>query len=219
MPRPIPPRAPALLACVLLASVLSGAAWAQQSNEDRLREALKRTTAELRAVQDGQASLQAQLADAIKQRDALTAALEQARSQPAAPAADPAVLAELKQARDNLAAARGELAATQGALAKWQAAYKDAATVAQGRDADARRLDATLKSTHGDLRTCEQANARLIKTARDLLQWYHSASFHTLVLESYEPFLGLKRVELDNIVQDYEDRVADAKLAPAKPTP
>jgi hypothetical protein len=36
---------------------------------------------------------------------------------------------------------------------------------------------------------------------------YRTQSFRTLLIGSYEPLLGLKEVELQNTIQDYEDRI------------
>lgn len=198
---------------------LSGAAHAQQSNEDRLREALKRQTAELRAVQDAQAGLQAQIDDLTKQREALQQALVLAKSQPAAPAPAPAPApvddAALAKLQASLDAARKDNAELQAALAKWQAAYKDAASLAQTKDAEAKRLDAALKTSAQTLDGCKQINAKLIATARDTLHLYETQSFRALLVDSYEPLLGLKRVELDNLVQDYDDRILAGKFTGA----
>jgi hypothetical protein len=35
-----------------------------------------------------------------------------------------------------------------------------------------------------------------------------------LLLSSYEPLLGLKKVELENTIQDYEDKILDQKYRP-----
>ena len=34
---------------------------------------------------------------------------------------------------------------------------------------------------------------------------------------SFEPVLGLKKVELENLVQDYEDKIYDLRIFRAKP--
>jgi chromosome segregation ATPase len=207
---------PPLLFVVLLA----GAAHAQQSNEDRLREALRKTLADLRALQDSQALLQARLSDALHQRDALQQLLDQARAQLAqTPAVKPADPAALQAAQDALARAREDAASRRAALAKWQSAYKGAAEIAQAKDAEARRLDVSLKSAGTTLEVCKQANQKLIGTASDILHLYQTVGFRTLVLQSYEPFLGLKRTELENLVQSYEDRISDASLPASRARP
>src|ERR1700748_3151554 len=86
-------------------------AWAQSDSvDDRLREALRKMTVDLRSTQDNQAALQAQLDQAQKQRDMLqqqvatlnTKLAQQPASpaQPAAPVAPAASPAEIGQLHD-----------------------------------------------------------------------------------------------------------------------
>lgn len=203
-----------LVAFIVLASIALpvGPAGAQTSNEDRLRDALKRTLADFRALQDGQASLQAQLADATKQRDALQQLLDQARAElanaKAMPAADPAAL---KAAHDEATQARLDAQGLRTALAKWEAAYKDAASAAQAKDAELKRSEEIRQAAAEKLGLCKQSNDRLIVVSREILHLYQTQGFRALVLGSYEPLLGLKRVELENLIQDYEDRIAGSR--------
>jgi septal ring factor EnvC (AmiA/AmiB activator) len=69
----------AALAAIFL--LLALPAQAQPTNEDRLREALKRQTSDLRAAQDGQAALKAQVDELTKQRDTLQQQVEQLKAQ------------------------------------------------------------------------------------------------------------------------------------------
>jgi len=46
---------------------------------------------------------------------------------------------------------------------------------------------------------------------------YQSQSFRSLLLSSYEPVLGLKKVELENTIQDYEDKILEHKYRPGRP--
>ncbi len=211
-----------LPAAVLMAA-LAQPALAQQSNEDRLREALKRQTAEFRALQDGQAALQAQIGDLTKQRDALQQQLDQVKAQlaakPAAPAAPVVDEAELAKLKEQLEAAHKENAGLQAALVKWQAAYKEAAALAQAKDAEAKRLDAALKQTTARLGECRVSNTKLAGIAHDILHLYESQSFRSLLLDSYMPLVAMKRAELENMVQDFDDKIYDTKLPATKSTP
>lgn len=51
-------------------------------------------------------------------------------------------------------------------------------------------------------------NTRLIAVANDILHLYRTQSFRSLLLGSYEPLLGFKQVQLENTVQDYEDKIS-----------
>ncbi len=219
---------PALLTLAIVLGAATGG-HAQESTEDRLREVVKKLATDLRAAQDALGPMQQKLDEATRQRDALQPQLDAARAdlaqQTAAVQQDEAQIQKLQA---DLDAARKQDGALQAALAKWQAAYKEAAGIAQAKDAEARRLDANLKTTLATLEAAKQANAKLFAAARDILHLYQTQSFRTLLVQSYEPLLGLKRTQLENLVQDYDDRIEAGRLpgaspaattAPAKPGP
>jgi hypothetical protein len=57
----------------------------------------------------------------------------------------------------------------------------------------------------------------LAGVCNDVLHLYASTDFRGVWLHSYEPVLGLAKVKLDNIVQDYEDRISQFRLYPKGP--
>ena len=198
---------PAFFAAALL---WPACASAQQDNsvEGRLREALRRTTVELRALQDGQAGLQAKLDQATQQRDQLQKqvdALNAKLAQPPPP--DP----ELPKLREQIDALQQQNAALQAALQKVQRAYQDAAALARTKSAEANDLGQKLQLSEAKLKIATTANGKLISEANDILHLYRTQDFRSLLLGSYEPLLGFKRVELENMVQDYEDHILAQK--------
>jgi chromosome segregation ATPase len=217
------------VAVVLVLGGAAASALAQQATpEDRLREALRRSTVDLRAAQDAQATLQAQLDSVTKQRDQIQQALDEANAKLAAappPEAKPEV--DVQAMTDEIATLKQENAGLQASLAKWQGAYREAAGAAQERDAEAKRLDASLKVSEQTLAIAKDENTKLVATAEDILHLYRTQDFHSILLWSYEPVVGLKQVELQNMVQDYEDKIYNLKFignekpapakAPAKP--
>jgi predicted nucleic acid-binding Zn-ribbon protein len=218
---------PLVLAPVVLVLGATGAGAQDASVDDRLRETLRRMTVDLRTAQDNQATLQAQLDQSQKQRDllqqqvaALNAKLGQ---QPAAQAAQPAQTAasavEIQQLRDVVAAMKQQDASLQEGLSHWQSAYQQAAGIAREKDAESRQLSVTARSATGTLDVCEAKNTKLIAVANDILHLYRAQSFRSLLLKSYEPLLGYKQVELENIVQDNEDRIRAQQYYPGEQPP
>jgi multidrug resistance efflux pump len=202
---------------LLLAAFLSLPAAAQeQSVEDKLRDVLRQTIVQLRALQDSQGQLQADRDSAVKQRDQLqqqVADLQAKLAQaPAAKPTPPPDQEELHRAQAALAAARREVAALQASNVKWQAAYRQAAALAQQRDADAKRLAAGLQAARKVNDADHETNGKLASLAADILHLYRNHDFRNLLFESYEPLLGLKQVQLENLVQDYEDRIYGLRL-------
>jgi chromosome segregation ATPase len=209
----------AIIVLLAVASVLAAAgAHGQTTTEDRLREAVKKLTADLRAAEDAAGPLRQKLDEATRQRDALQTQLDAAKADLAAKNETvQADAAKLQKLQADLDAAHKDDEALRAELGKWQAAYKQAAGIAQAKDADAKRLDATLKTTRDQLEAAKQANTKLVAAARDILHLYETRSFRRLLVQGYEPLLGLKRVDLENIVQDYEDRIEDGRLPTAAP--
>jgi chromosome segregation ATPase len=204
----------ALVAACLLVALGAGGAHAQDSAADRLRDALRKSTVELRALQDQQGALQAELDQTKQQRDALQKQVEELQAHPAAPPAPEAPKVsedELNQLRTALKEAQAQNAALQAGLSKWQSAYNEAAGVARAKDAEAQARGREARATDQKLGFCKTANTRLIGVANDILHLYRTQDFRSLLIGSYEPLLGLKKVELENVVQDYEDKIADGR--------
>ncbi len=188
----------------------------EQSNEDRLRDALRQSVQEMRAAQDVAAQAQADLAkanadkaDLQKQLDAATAKLADLAGKSTAKPADLAAL------QAQLAAARAQIADTQGALAKWQGDDQNARQIAQAKANEAAAALGGLKANTAALDTCKATNAKLIDVAEDVLHLYESQSFRSILLRSYEPLIGTAKVKLQNMVQDYDDKIiAQEYVAP-----
>jgi chromosome segregation ATPase len=196
-----------LPACVLL---VAAPAHAQDATaESRLRDALRTTTIQLRALQDSQASLAAQLDQAKQERDALKQQLEAVKNAPP-PGPDP----QVAQLHDALAAAQQQNGVLQTGLQKWQTGYQQAADLARAKDSESRQLGGQLQQQSTRLQACTAANGKLIAVANDILHLYQTQSFRSLLLGSYEPLLGFKKVQLENLVQDYEDKIDDQRLQP-----
>ena len=197
---------------LLFAVASASIAGARADDEsDRLRDALRHTTVDLRAAEDSLAQVQANLDAATKQKGQLQAELDAANAKaaaapPPAPAAPPV---DLSRVRAAVAQANAQNAALRAALAKWQGAYQQAAALARQKDGEGRALGGQQKSMAAQLRTCEAENTALIGVADDILHLYRSQSFHQVLLWSYEPLIGLDQVKLENIVQDYEDKIRD----------
>jgi chromosome segregation ATPase len=198
----------------LIALLLPAATRAQSDVEEKLRDVLRQTVVQLRALQDQQAQLQADRDSAVQQRNQLQQQLAdlQAKQAPPAPTAAKPDTKALDALRQQLAAEQARNAALAASNAKWQAAYRQAAQLAQTRDADAKRLAAGLQAARQEDAIDHVTNQKLASLAGDILHLYKQNDFRNLLLESYEPLLGFKEVQLENLVQGYEDRIYDLRI-------
>ena len=205
---------------ILAVTLAASAAHAQQSTEDRMRDALRQAVTEMRAAQDQSAQAQADLAKAQAEKAALQTQLDAATAklaaQPAAPAARPADEAAL-QAR--VQAAEAQAAQYQQLTAKLQGSYQQAAEQARAKSEESQQQAAGLKAKSAALDSCKSANTKLIDVAEQVLHLYETQSFRAVLLKSYEPILGQARVKLENMVQNYDDKIRDQEYVPAAPRP
>jgi chromosome segregation ATPase len=199
-------RSAALLLCVAVSTLRPAAALAESPTEARLRDALRTTTAQLRAADDDRARLQASEA-------ALKNELESLRGKVAAANGGGTSPRELRDLKAKLAEATGKVEEQTeanrqltGTLAQCQGAAQDAT-----RDRD--DLHGAIKSLEERLEAAEAKNARMYGVGKEIIEWLSRKGFGS-ALAAREPFLGLKRVQLENAAQDYEDKLLDQRIKP-----
>jgi chromosome segregation ATPase len=171
------------------------------SDADRLRDALRTSTQQLRTLEDQRAAVQAKLADAERDKAAMKAQLDQAR-------------ADLKQAekqrRDLVQEFNQRLAERDDTLSKWKSAYEEAATVARAKDAERAKFESEATSYKATTKSCLAKNAQLMKVGRELLLRYEALTIGDIAV-AREPLLQARRVEIQNLLQDYQDKLLDQK--------
>lgn len=160
-----------------------------QSLEDRLRDQLRSTLNELHDAQDQQAQLLAAKAAAEKERDSLNAELATTKAQ-------------LARATHNTAQAE----AFEAEIAKYKDANAQAQAGTQAAQAERDQLKTGLADSQKQLGICEDENTALLKTARAILDSYDQFDLGTAI-GANEPFIAIKRVELENLQQDFEDQL------------
>jgi chromosome segregation ATPase len=208
----------ALAFCLALLPAFAGPAAAQEESDvAKLREALRRATVDLRTAQNQATSLQSQLSQAqqtIATRDAEAKQLRtqigqlQGRLDAATEKAD-GLQAELDTAAETLKTTQGELDQTRRSLGRTQGQLRDT----EGRRATAQ---AGLEQTSGFLKACQASNDQLYKVGHEVLAAYDGKDLGD-VLTQNEPFTQLKSVEMENIIQDLQDKLTDARYRkPAK---
>ena len=174
------------------------------SDSDRLRDALRTSTQQLRTLEDQRAAVQAKLADAERDKATIKAQLDQAR-------------ADLKQAekqrRDLVEEFNQRLAERDDTISKWKSAYEEAATVARAKDAERAKFESEAASYKASTKSCFAKNAQLMKVGRELLRRYEALTVGD-ILVAREPLLQARRVEIQNLLQDTQDKLLDQKAIP-----
>jgi chromosome segregation ATPase len=205
------------LGCIAL-SLATQAARADDTPEDRLRTALRQSVEQMRAAQDQASQAQTQLTQAQNDLAALKQKFD-ADEAKLAQLAGTAKPDEIKQMRANLQSAEQQNASLQASLLKFQGAVSQAQNAAQQQTQARETAEKGLQSNTKALQTCKAANAKLIDLSEQVLHLYQDRSFLWVLRKSYEPFVGAAKVDLENLVQDYDDKIRDQEYIPAAKDP
>jgi chromosome segregation ATPase len=193
-----------LVLVLSLASLSLRPAAGADADGDRLREALRNAIMQQRALEDQRNALQAKLTEAESARARLEGQIKTAKAE---------VKAAEKAHREAVEEFNQRLADRDQTLEKWKVAYEEAADVARAKDAERQKQEAQAASFKASLKACKTKNTELAKIGRELLQHYESANFADLAMAS-EPLTGVRRVEIQNLLQDYNDKILDQKVTP-----
>jgi chromosome segregation ATPase len=181
----------------------SGGAFAQ-SDADRLRDALRSATMQTRALEDQRTALQAKLAEAERDKAALKAGVDAAKAQTRK------IEKEHREAVDEF---NQRLAERDQTLDKWKAAYEEAATVARTKDAERAKFEGEANTYKASTKNCTAKNGALVTAGHDLVQRYRALTIGDAIV-AHEPMLQQRRVEVQNQLQDADDKFLDQKVNP-----
>lgn len=215
MPRTLPTHLLSGLLAVLCALPLQ-AADATSPAEAKLRDSLRTTLLQLRDAQAAAVTLQADNAALADDKKALTARADALQKRLVADKAAADKAAEALTAK--LTADAAEITRLKDALAKSEAALKDSVADAQAKEAARAKLAADAIVLQRLVDDREAKNRALFKLGNEILIRYEKFSLGE-ALAAREPFVGLTRVKLENLVQDYQDKLSDQRVSaqPAKP--
>lgn len=194
----------ALSIAALALAVLVPASAQAQSEADRLREAFRNATLQVRQLEDQRAVLQARQAETERERDRLRKETTSLKAQ----------VKDLDQAyRQAVEDFNQRLADRDEMLERWKNAYAEAAGVARAKDAERAKFEREAAAFKASTNSCEARNAELAKAGSEILERYEAMN-PLEAIAVHDPVFGLKRVEHQNTVQDYRDRILDQKVKP-----
>ncbi|MEA3207035.1 MAG: hypothetical protein QOE70_92 [Chthoniobacter sp.] len=179
--------------------------------EAKLREGLKNTMLQLRTVQAEKAALEAAKAELEQKNTTLTEQLEARDKQLAADkeAADKRI-AELTE---RVVGRGNDVMQLQQELDKLKAAKQGVEALAAKTEAQRAKLAAEKVVLDRKVADQQTKNAEMFKIGNEILTRYEKFGLGTAIT-AREPFVGLTRVKLQNLVQDYSDKLADQRIKP-----
>lgn len=100
-------------------------------------------------------------------------------------------------------------------LANLKLQYTQAQADLKFNDNQRKSLSTNLATTTKSLNSCESKNTKLYQFGAELIQIYDKPSTYSAAMRK-EPFFQLKRVELENILQNQKDKLDDDHLITGK---
>ena len=193
------------------------------STETRLRQALRDTMLQLRDAQNQGVTLQATQAQSEKDKadlqakvDALMAQVKSVTDEAATDkaAADAAITDLKSQVTDQT----GQIARLNEGLKKWKTAFDETAQIAIAKEAARAQLELQVALLQRTVDDRETKNLALFKLGNDILTRYEKFSLGD-ALFAKEPFIGVSRVKLETLVQDYRNKLLDQAITTGQTAP
>jgi chromosome segregation ATPase len=146
--------------------------------------------------------------DTIKaEKDKLTAEIEQLKQEKsAAVSAEDRLSNELAVQKGSNGEIRGKLEQTHAKLLEVIEKYKALSQEKNELGAAHAQLQNTQKQTDTELQSCEGKNIKMFEAAKEVLNSYENKGVLDTLLKS-EPILQFKSVEMESIIQEYEDKL------------
>lgn len=192
---------------------------ADQANsaEERLRGMLRSTMLQLRDAQNQVATLQSAQAEDEKQKKALSDRVDELTKQ--ATADKDAATKTIADLNAKVTDQTSMIAQFKDALEKWKEAYSKAVEVATTKEAQRAKFESQAIVLQRRVEDDESKNLALYNLGKEVLNRYEKFGLGTAIT-AREPFVGITKVKLENLVQDYSDKLMDQTVKPgAAPAP
>ena len=196
----------------LLVAWLALAGPAAYAEPPNAQAALTRAQGMLRQLNDAKQQLELDNAKLKASNAALEQQIKIAKLNVSARESD--ITVHAKQAQ----VARGGLARTEKRnqqlttrLEEVVVKYKDTARSLQQAEADKQALQRDLNSTRSELADAEEKNRAMYATSREVLERFKHKSPWTALLQM-EPFTGIKQVEVETTVENFEHAMQEQLL-------
>jgi len=190
--------------------VVPPARAADEDTTARLREMLHRTQEALRQAQSDNADLTRAKIEAETKLQAANKDLVAARGVSQAELALRGRLQTTKAAQDDLTHRLGD---ATDRLSAANTKLSESSKQLAAREAELAQFKQGLEQSKTETASCETKNLRLYSYSQDLLQAYRKKGVWASLAQK-DPVLGLKAVDVENVVQEYRIKFASQKITP-----
>ena len=197
---------------------LTSSAWA--AGDSREKQMLRRMQQQVQQIDQARAQAEQDKAAALADKDTAERELEKNRSDTASTkrqlagerAARSRLEHDLKTMQTEIDTLKVRMADTEKQLANSVALqHATAQTLAQVESAKKQTEDQLTGKAH-DLQVCQTHNGQLYAIGREMMQKYRDKSCQDALAQA-EPFTGLKRVEVENLLETWRDHLDQEKLS------
>ncbi len=209
------------LILTLLLSFGTPSAWA--ANTNREKQMLRRMQQQIQQIEQARGVAEQEKAAALADKETAERALDNLKSDEAKSKH------QLVKERDTRTRAEKELTAlkmemdqlktrltdTEMKLAESNTLHQTAAQRLVQLESLKRQTDSQLAGKEKDFDMCQTHNGRLYEIGREMMQKYRDKTCQDALAQA-EPFTGIKKVEVENLLETWRDRL-DREQLPAKP--
>lgn len=204
-----------LVILLVVGALISGPVWAADKKNNRERELLRRVQQMQRQVstlEQEKAGLSQELEAAGKElQSAKNTSARLGRELKAERLKREGLEKELGLARQELASAKEKLVQTETSLAETAGTLKETRQTLAATDAAKKNLETVKAHNEREIALCEDKNGKLYRYGRELMVRYEKKSCADAMAQK-EPFAGLRQVEIENLLEEYRDKL-DAERA------
>lgn len=205
---------PSFVLPMLMLSLLSGApsVYAAHDQDRAAREAMRRAQLQVHQAEEQKAQLEEEKA---KLRQELETARKEIGKQKTGVAAERrkrlAVEKDLQGARDEVSKLQQKSQNLEKSLAELTAKQADTSRRLAETEAEKKRAEETITARDKAIAASEDRNAKLYSYGREIMVKYEKKTCSD-ALSQAEPFTGLKKVEIENLLETYRDKVDEQRI-------
>lgn len=198
---------------LVMMALATSPSWA--ANDSREKQMLRRMQQQVLQIEQARAQAEQEKAAALADKETAERELEKfdatKRQLAGERAARRRMEAELKAVQTENDALKTRLADTEKQLADSVALQRATAQTLAQTESAKKQTEGELSGTVRDLQSCQTHNGSLYTLGREMMQKYRDKSCQDALAQA-EPFTGLKKVEVENLLEIWRDRLDREKL-------
>lgn len=200
---------------LILALTATAAAPAWAASENRERQMLRRMQQQVQQLDQARAQAEQEKTDALAAKENLQRELDKLKAVKGQLTSEhlarKRVERELKALQAELEASKTRIAETEAKLADSQAQQRTTVHTLAQTESVKKQTETQLAGTRQDLQLCQTHNGRLYGLGREMMQKYRDKSCQDALAQA-EPFTGLKKVEVENVLETWRDQLDRERL-------